>query len=386
MSMKPKELDDLARRVTLRIMAQARQSSRKLSLPTGNYDEDDIPDDIEPDDDGICRPEPHLYIRGAWDAYMKAHDYRKSARHIASVTASFNSFLTSTQMHENMRLYRITKEAGRRWIISMNTPSRFAPRRAVPKACTISVRLAHVRYFLQWCVAQDWLQENAFEHLTLPARVVSASRTRKEALSDPELSTIFQAITTFSQPMERHAATTLARVEFMHLCRLLAYTGARLTEILQLDRADVRQVDGVWVVAIEEGGDKHIKNATSKRVVPIHSALLPTFLEWHQHPNGQKVFPVLHARGSHIVSRWFSFLLRRTGTKRPALSLHSLRHTMTHKLIQARTHTPLQNRLLGHVIVKGVESRYAAGYEFTVKELSEALELITMPASLLLRS
>jgi integrase len=187
--------------------------------------------------------------------------------------------------------------------------------------------------------------------------------------------------------MERYEATTLARVEFMHLCRLLAYTGARLTEILQLDRADVRQVDGIWIVDLcEVEGNKHLKNAPSKRLVPIHSALLPTFLPWFQLQDDPKVFPVLYARGSHLVSRWFSSLLTRTGIKTPALSLHSLRHTMTHKLIQARTHTPLQNRLLGHVIVKGVESRYAAGYEFTVTELSEALELITMPASLLLRS
>jgi len=34
--------------------------------------------------------------------------------------------------------------------------------------------------------------------------------------------------------------------------------------------------------------------------------------------------------------------------KRPEVSLHSLRHTLTVKLAKARTYPALQNRLLGH--------------------------------------
>jgi hypothetical protein len=43
-------------------------------------------------------------------------------------------------------------------------------------------------------------------------------------------------------------------------------------------------------------------------------------------------------------------------------------------------YAPLQNRLLGHAIDKSLEERvYMAGLEFSVKELSEAIEKISFP-------
>ena len=68
----------------------------------------------------------------------------------------------------------------------MRTPKKF-PARALAKSGTIAAKLAHVRLFLQWCVSQDWLQDNAFKDLKLPTRQVTESRTRKEPLSDPPL-------------------------------------------------------------------------------------------------------------------------------------------------------------------------------------------------------
>jgi hypothetical protein len=57
-----------------------------------------------------------------------------------------------------------------------------------------------------------------------------------------------------------------------------------------------------------------------------------------------------------------------------------LRHTLTQKLARARTYPALQNRLLGHAIGTSVEDRvYLGSLEFTVKELSEALEAVKFP-------
>ena len=77
---------------------------------------------------------------------------------------------------------------------------------------------------------------------------------------------------------------------------------------------------------------------------------------------------------------WFTRILKALELKRPAVSLHSLRHTLTVKLAQARTYPPLQNRLLGHAIGKSVEERtYMAGLTFSVKELAEAVEAVRFP-------
>ena len=95
------------------------------------------------------------------------------------------------------------------------------------------------------------------------------------------------------------------------------------------------------------------------------------------------MFALIHPKGSPLVSMWFSRLLNDLQIKRPEVSLHSCRHTMTVFMAKQRTYTPLQNRFLGHAIGKSVEERtYMAGLTFTVKELAETLEAVRFPLPL----
>ena len=93
----------------------------------------------------------------------------------------------------------------------------------------------------------------------------------------------------------------------------------------------------------------------------------------------EKVFPILSDKGKELVSIFFSKRILK-GWKTPDITLYSLRHTLTQKLARARTYPALQNRLLGHAIGTSVEDRvYLGSLEFTVKELSEALEAVKFP-------
>ena len=93
------------------------------------------------------------------------------------------------------------------------------------------------------------------------------------------------------------------------------------------------------------------------------------------------MFPALVLKGSALVSLWFSEIVLK-GFKTPAVSLHSLRHTLTQKLTRARTFPALQHRLLRHAIGSSVEERvYLGSLEFSVKELAEALEKVSFPLS-----
>ena len=83
--------------------------------------------------------------------------------------------------------------------------------------------------------------------------------------------------------------------------------------------------------------------------------------------------------GLALLSLWFSEIVLK-GIKTPALSLHSLRHTLTQKLTKARTFPALQHRLLGHAIGSSIEERvYLGSLEFSMKELAEAFEKISFP-------
>ncbi|MFN5745001.1 MAG: hypothetical protein ACK443_02780 [Methylococcaceae bacterium] len=55
---------------------------------------------------------------------------------------------------------------------------------------------------------------------------------------------------------------------------LALFTGARLAELVQLHCSDVYSVDGIWVLDLNELDGKFLKSENSKRIVPIHSALI----------------------------------------------------------------------------------------------------------------
>ncbi|WP_425929368.1 DUF6538 domain-containing protein [Pseudomonas sp. NyZ201] len=70
---------------------------------------------------------------------------------------------------------------------------------------------------------------------------------------------------------------------------LALYTGGRLNELCQLDTEDIREVSGIWTVTIvddptESPLPKSVKNDSSRRVLPLHTALLKAgFLDfWKQ--------------------------------------------------------------------------------------------------------
>lgn len=114
--------------------------------------------------------------------------------------------------------------------------------------------------------------------LALPAKLVSSSHVLKEGFTDTELARIFEAIT----PYRTHH--DVAKVEWYWAVMLLAHSGCRATEVLELLLSDIQQEDGIWffnVVGTGEGGE--VKNRSSIRQVHIHSNRIKAgILEWYQ--------------------------------------------------------------------------------------------------------
>jgi integrase len=242
-------------------------------------------------------------------------------------------------------------------------------------------KLEVMRHFLRYCVAQDWLERSPFEGLKMPVHEVTRSKVPKEAFTDGELVLILKELA-------RHRLSDLPiRREFYYVILLLLHTGARCREMWQLDRANVKQVEGVWIVDVLEAADrtdKHLKNSSSRRRIPLHSNVLPVFLPWFHEQTNRKLFPIIASEvkgdGTQLVSRWFSELLTKIKVKRSTVSLHCLRRTLTHKLTRAHTNTALQNRFFGHIVAPGVEgTSYQRGVEFPVSEVKEAIEAVTFP-------
>jgi integrase len=152
------------------------------------------------------------------------------------------------------------------------------------------------------------------------------------------------------------------------------YTGARLEELAQLYREDVREVDGVWCLDINESRpDQSVKNASSARLVPLHPVLIERgFLRYVDGvAQGSRVFPELTRikdRYSHKVGQWFKNVQTSAGITGKK-SFHSFRHTVANHLKRKDVPDHSISELLGHTVGSISVGRY--GKRFDPKELLE---------------
>lgn len=171
---------------------------------------------------------------------------------------------------------------------------------------------------------------------------------------------------------------------------LLAYfTGARLNELCQLYKADVYQVDGIWLIRIDDRfqGQK-LKNLTSHRIIPIHDQLLNLgFIEFVQSVQHERVFPELKASRDGFgsaASKWFGRFKTKLGFDK-GQDFHSFRHTVATQLKRHQISHIVAGELLGHAQNNITYDRYGKGLD--TLQLKEIINMIdATPVSKALKS
>ena len=171
----------------------------------------------------------------------------------------------------------------------------------------------------------------------------------------------------------RHAKGAARCYPNEYWLRLLClWHGLRLSEGAQLWLSDVREVEGVMVLDINRNTpDKSLKNAQSKRLVPLHPELKRLgFLEWCdrlREAGYRRVFPELTWRDAderyrREPGRKMTENLRALGYPRDSsLTFHSLRSTFNNALARVKSsalpfdmdegmRTFLRYTLMGHAI------------------------------------
>lgn len=134
------------------------------------------------------------------------------------------------------------------------------------------------------------------------------------------------------------------------------YHGNRLEEFAQLSCGDVRQEDGIHYLDVNDEEDKQVKNAQSKRRVPIHPKLVEMgflgYIDSTASSPGDALFPnlPLSAMGKrgHSFTQWWTRYRREIGLYEPGLDYHSFRHGVTTKLYEADVMEPIIDELTGH--------------------------------------
>lgn len=152
--------------------------------------------------------------------------------------------------------------------------------------------LAAVRAMLRWAFENDRLPTNEAE--AVRQQVSKAQRTRERGYTTPEAIAVLKATTSYrpkitDNPANRESAPITAAKRWLPI--LCAFTGARVTEIAQLRKEDIRQEGDWWVVRITP--DAGSVKQGGYRDVPVHRQIIALgFVEFVQ---AAKPGPLFHA-------------------------------------------------------------------------------------------
>lgn len=153
---------------------------------------------------------------------------------------------------------------------------------------------------------------------------------------------------------------------------LALHTGCRLEELCQLYCDDVRKENGVWILDINDDDEKHLKNISSRRLVPLHPILLELgfhkFSEKQGREGHKRIFNDLKKvqnKFGHAPSKWFGDYKKRCGivAESGKKTFHSFRHTAINCLAQQVVNDNVIKSLVGHAKKGETFGRYSSDLE-----------------------
>ncbi|HXC93922.1 MAG TPA: tyrosine-type recombinase/integrase, partial [Geobacteraceae bacterium] len=141
----------------------------------------------------------------------------------------------------------------------------------------------------------------------------------------------------------------------------------------------IREYDGVLCLDVNDSNDKKLKNAASRRVVPLHPEVLRLgFIDYVESLKVQKkarLWMNLTRREADgygsAFGKWFQRFNRQHVTTDKSKVFHSLRHTVADTLKQAGVQEVVISEIMGHTNDSMTMSRYGKRYQ--PKVLLEAM-------------
>lgn len=189
---------------------------------------------------------------------------------------------------------------------------------------TLNTYLGNLSAVFRFAVDEGWAETNVATKLAGEKR----RQVKRRRYETSELKLIFGALA-------RERTTTPWR---WWVFSLALYTGARLNEICQLRRADVRHQGGINYLSLSEFDetgrrveDARLKTKESARDIPLHPDLVSAgFLDFVAGCTTDRLFPELKPGPSglfsHDASKWWGRFMDKLDLKDPSLVAHSFRH------------------------------------------------------------
>ncbi|RVT92839.1 site-specific integrase [Sphingomonas crocodyli] len=240
--------------------------------------------------------------------------------------------------------------------------------------------MVHIASMFGWAVAEDWADKNPFAKLAAVDPV--AARDRRDPFTLEQLQKLFAA-----SPWDRRPSWGMAKPGRYWVPLIALFTGMRLGEIAGLRLMDYEALEGVPALRVRPYEGRRLKNAESRRDLPVHSELirlgLPDFIAARRKVArpGDLIFPDAKANSRSQwgarLGQWFAALVAEKGFAGTKLGMHSFRHGFEDRLKAAGLHGRAEGQALAGRRVTGSEASYGNG--FTIFQLQAALETITHP-------
>lgn len=212
-------------------------------------------------------------------------------------------------------------------------------------AVTVNNRLRKLTAFMNWCKANGYVSDNPLAGMKV---MTGSAKEARLSFERHDLAALLD-----HEALRKEARKHPWRYWLPLLGRA---TGARLEELCQLRVDDFIEQQGIRCIRIDDNREgQNLKNASSRRVLPLHPSLIEQGLLQHAESvrvNGtDRLFPELEAvRGKlgHAPSKWFGRYKAKLGVTDPRKTFHSFRHTFIDDLRDAGVQDSLIKRMVGH--------------------------------------
>ncbi|GGB64314.1 tyrosine-type recombinase/integrase [Shewanella inventionis] len=232
--------------------------------------------------------------------------------------------------------------------------------------------LAAIFQFFKWCQLMNYCTSNPFESVTVGQKPKAKPNQSRDRWTHIELKRLLR-----SSSFE--ASTT----DFKWVTRLMLYGGLRPSEACQLKPADIKLIDGIHCISVDDSGDaQRLKNINAKRHVPIHKYLLEqgfiAFVEQRKSTHTQ----LFHYKPVGIIEDWSKTYCKQLAKLQTDIGMqanqrptsYGFRHTFIDEMKQLDISEHIVAQIVGHANPNITFSRY--GKDVNVDALLKDIERI----------
>ncbi|MBS7558353.1 tyrosine-type recombinase/integrase [Pseudomonas sp. RC4D1] len=227
------------------------------------------------------------------------------------------------------------------------------------KGSTVNKLMTRLSTVMDWAVNNGYLDKSFDKGLKLSKDADSS----REAFSTVQLKALMT-----------HANSLPADAWQRWALSLGVITGARIEELRQLTKADVKQVGGVWVIDINRNDGKTAKTKKALRVIPLTDGAygfdLQAFREFVD-SSDSRLFTLGAGQYSSVLNGALRDVLSLNADR--TLTFHSLRHSLAGALKAAEVPVGTAESILGHASGSISYDLYGAGSAVEVGRMAEAL-------------